>query len=265
MVALDTDPPSTVRPSVPNSSSSTVTLPAGAQVQWAGLYWSADAGASDTWTKDLTSVLVRAPGGGYQQVTGETIGQMRDSAGRSYYQSSADVTALVKAGGAGSWSVADVALAATQTDAGASYYAGWALVVVYDDPASPSGATTTVYDGAAWLGAGHSAAVAVDVAAGSQVSVGAVAWNADAATAGDRLSLGGTRLTPVAWAGGPGSANNAFDSTAAGWVGQNSRGVDAKMFVPITSQGPATHITAATAADQFMLGVLTVTTAVPGQ
>ncbi|MCL2091453.1 MAG: sigma-70 family RNA polymerase sigma factor [Micrococcales bacterium] len=255
MTPLDTDPPPGIRPALPVSSSTTLTYPSGQSVLWAGLYWSANAGPDDTWSTDRTVVQLRGPGGRYQPVSGTITVDVTDSAGRKYYQSLADVTAQVQTARAGTWSLADAAVAATATDPDPTYYAGWALVVVYGNPNAVGSRTVTVHDSGQWIGTDSTQTVlSVAAVPGRQVTVGAVAWEGDAASTGDRLLLDGTALTPVG-----GSADNAFDSTAAGWGHVNSLGVDAKAFRPVTAASAVVTLTASTSGDQYLLGIVTVT------
>ncbi|MDR3068829.1 MAG: sigma-70 family RNA polymerase sigma factor [Cellulomonas sp.] len=252
MTPLDTDPPSSSRPAVkPVSSSTTLTYPSGQDVLWAGLYWSANAGPADTWSTDRTVVQLRGPGGAYQRVSGAVVADVADNTGRQYYQSFADVTAQVRAAGGGAWSLADAAVAATATDPDPTYYAGWALIVVYGNPDAAGSRTVTVYDAGQWIAADQPVLTAAP-GTGRQVTIGAVAWEGDAATSGDRLLLDGTALTS-------GSSDNAFDSTATGWGHANSLGVDAKAFGQVTARSDVVTLTASTTSDQFLLGAITIT------
>lgn len=255
MTPLDTDPPPTTRPTPAVSSSTTLTYPSGQDVLWAGLYWSANAGPGDAWSTDRTVVQLHGPGKKYQQVDGVITADVTDSDGRRYYQSFADVTAQVQAAGGGTWSLADAAVAATATDPNPSYYAGWALVVVYGDTSSSGPRTVTVHDGGRWIATATAQTVlTVATVPGRPVTVGAVAWEGDAATVGDRLLLDGTALTPVG-----GSSTNAFSSTATGWDHLNSLGVDAKAFLPVNAVSDLSTLTASTTSDQYLLGAVTVT------
>jgi len=259
MSPLDVDPPSGPRPSQPVSSTTTLTYPGGQDVLWAGLYWSANAGPSDAWSTDRTTVLLHGPGQGYQHVDGTVLADFTDSTGWHYYQSFADVTAQVAAGGGGAWSLADAAVAATTPDPSAGYYAGWALVVVYGNPNGVGSRTVTVYDGGQWVtGAAVQLVANTPTPVGQQVTVGAVAWEGDAATSGDTLALAGVPLTPMR-GGAPGSSSNAFDSWAAGWTHPNSLGVDAKAFAPVHPTSATSLITASAGNDRYLLGVVTVT------
>ncbi|MCL2666509.1 MAG: hypothetical protein FWF02_02230 [Micrococcales bacterium] len=127
-----------------NSSSSSLLLPDGAVVQWAGLYWGArltagSGGQAGTGTR--TQMQLRPPGAAaYIPVASQfTFGPNTSSYGA--YQEFADVTAIVAAGGNGPYWGANV-VAATGVDR----YAGWSLVVAYAAPNMPL-RNLTVFDG----------------------------------------------------------------------------------------------------------------------
>lgn len=257
---------------VTSSSSSTLTIPAGATVKHAGLYWSANRTARETFTHDLTSARLRAPGStSYLPVDGEVLGEVSDSAGRVSYQSYADVTDLVAAHGSGEWSVADVALADLDYGSGwgeylasRDHYAGWALVVVYEDASLPDG-TVTVHDTPVAVTPG--AGLSVDFLGGETTTLGAVAWEGDRGIAGDELRLNSNALRPLMSGSTPdrprfGSASDAFASTAWGSTSryENSLGVDAKKFETVATQHGVNTVTATTTGDEYVLGVLTITT-----
>lgn len=268
MVELDEAPDlpgaNGTRPAVKTSSFTQLDVPAGRQIAFAGLYWSANMGPGDSWSGDPAVVRFRGPSTAYQTLRAADgdVDRLTDNAGRSYYQSFVDVTDLVAAQGGGTWSVADVAVRATSKDPNRSYYAGWSLVVVYADPSTDS--TVTVYDGAAWIGTTASPPVFEFAArAGTSARIGVVAWEGDRTAVGDRLLLDGNRpLVPVRWDGStPGSGvNNAFDSTAHGWRWPNSLGVDAKGFTPATLSGDVSSLSATTSGDQYLIGVVTLRT-----
>ena len=129
-----------------NSSSATVTLPAGAAVLWAGLYWSADTsagtnGAAAPNAAAKGTVSFKVPGGSYQSISADAANVLTSSLQATRYRAFRDVSALVAAGGAGSYSVADV-----QAGTGQDRFAGWALFVAYRDNAQPI-RRLNVYDG----------------------------------------------------------------------------------------------------------------------
>jgi len=245
------------------ATSSTLGLPPGATIEYAGLYWSANRYQGEAWSSDPATVRLRAPGGSAFAVADADGPEfVLDGSRRTYYQSFADVTELVRHGGGGAWTVGDVAVSAgilgTPLDPVPTYYGGWVLVVVYDDPHATPGALT-VYDGAAWVASGQAQEFAFPTTPGATAEVGVVAWEGDRATTGDRLLLDGVALTPRS-ASGLGSSSNAFDATATGWSQSNSLGVDAKSFVPGTTNGDGTvSVLAATSTgDQYLLGAVTV-------
>lgn len=154
-----------------NSSDATLILPNGSSVLWAGLYWGAFSGSSSR-----NQVLFDTPDTpGYQSLTGSVVG-----ASGSNYQGFADVTALVQAGGTGTYTIANVQ--ANQQQSGR--YAGWALVVVLEDPTAPL-RNLTVFDGYAVVDSGTPTVPLnisgfVTPAAGTfNTSIGVVAYDGD--------------------------------------------------------------------------------------
>jgi hypothetical protein len=132
-------------PATFNSSSATVTLPAGARVLFAGLYWGGKAtrgtgGSAAPGPAAQDTVKLKAPGAAGYAAVGAT-GPV-DTSG-SFYQSFADVTSMVRDAGSGVYTVADADLGTGRNDL---QLGGWALVVVYGDAAAPS-RNLVVFDG----------------------------------------------------------------------------------------------------------------------
>jgi hypothetical protein len=119
-----------------NSSTAAVSLPAGAIVLWAGLYWSADSANASR-----NQARFKVPGGSYQTLTAAAGDFLTSTAQPNRYRAFRDVTSLVAAAGAGDYSVADV-----QATTGTDRFAGWALLVAYRDDALPM-RRLSVYDG----------------------------------------------------------------------------------------------------------------------
>lgn len=235
------------------SSTAVLDVPAGAEVVAARLYWAG--GCAGT----VPPVRVAPPGGALTTVGDVVV----DRSGGQAYQASADVTDLVRAGGAGTWGVADVC--ATEAVGG---FAGWALVVVHrpagSGPAGPG--LAIVYDGllpvSSVAGPGH---FSVAGRPGTTARVGAVVWDGDRNLPGDQLLFDGAPLVPLRWTGsgpgGPGSGDNAFDSTAWGSAYANALGVDVKPFEPAFLTATRAQLTAVeTNGDAFTVGVVTVAT-----
>ena len=256
---------------VASSSSATVTIPAGATVKHAGLYWSANRTASDRFSQDRSSARLRAPGAAtYTLVTGEVLGEVSTSAGRVSYQSYADVTEMVVAHGAGQWSVADVALADRSYGTGflaqRDLYAGWSLVVVYEDAALVPGSVTVIDSPVAVTATSGLSFTILDEGAAA-TTLGAVAWDGDRRVTGDQVLVGSAPVRPLVSMDGSGrpvlgSAMDAFSSVAWGSSAryQNSLGVDVTKFEPVALVPGITTVSAMTTGDEYVIGVVTVTT-----
>ena len=114
-----------VDPSGPgsNNSRATLSIPAGAKVEFAGLYWS---GAQSPGLGPGDRVAMRTPGKTtYQTVNAEFSDWRTD--GLMMYQSYANVTGIVAGAGSGDYYVGDIETLAF----GINTWAGWSLVVVY--------------------------------------------------------------------------------------------------------------------------------------
>ena len=204
-----------------NSSSSQLTIPAGATVAWAGLYWSGDlsAGGQDPYTDPPGQIYdsgqaapnpgsnnqaqLQVPGSGYQAIRADNI----DQSG-SRYSAYADVTSLVQAAGEGNYTMANV-----QAGTGGDRYAGWSLVVVYEDP-NEKLRSLNVYDGFVFIAA-NGGPISTTISgfetpssAGFEVELGAVIYEGDVAFTGDQFRLNNTNLSD-----GLNPVDNFFNST----------------------------------------------------
>ncbi|MBO2446026.1 DUF11 domain-containing protein [Actinomadura barringtoniae] len=143
-----------------NSSTADLSMPAGATVKLARLYWGGRSETNDS-TPGLPAgnktapdfaargtVKLKTPGGSYQDVTAAAADMGQTNTDSAYagdaYGASADVTSLVAAAGAGTYTAADVQTARGSDGLGA--FGGWSLVVVYEDAGSPL-RNLTLYDG----------------------------------------------------------------------------------------------------------------------
>jgi hypothetical protein len=135
-----------------NSSTADLTLPAGATVLYAGLYWGADTsagagGAAAPSAAARNTVKFKVPGGlTYSTVTALQVDQDDGSATR--YQGIADVTTAVQGTGSGTYAVANV-----QAGTGNDRYGGWALAVAYSVAGNPI-KWVGLYDGLDSIGSG---------------------------------------------------------------------------------------------------------------
>jgi uncharacterized repeat protein (TIGR01451 family) len=183
-------------PATFNSSRSTVSLPAGSQVLFAGLYWGARtaAGSGGAAARNAAArnlVKFKAPGASaYTQLTAD---QLDDGTG-GIYQGFADVTDQVRAAGNGQYTVADV-----QASTGADTLAGWSLVIAYRDTSQPA-RNLSVFDGIKSISSGASGTISVSgfttpPAGQVRTRVGFVTYEGDAGIVGDSASLNGTTLS----------------------------------------------------------------------
>jgi hypothetical protein len=210
-------------PSTFDSSAATLTLPAGATVQFAGLFYGgrtskgAGAGAAAAPAAAARgSVLLRAPGAlGYTPLTAAVNDSSPTKGISNAYTGYVDVTPIVAAAGSGSYTVANV-----QAGTGEDRYAGWSLVVAYADPASAPH-SIRVFEGLSAIGPSNPqlqiGVEGLETPSSGTVAatVGVVAYEGDRGSSGDRLSFAGHPISDLA-----NPVNNVFNSSIA------SRGVD---------------------------------------
>ena len=198
MVLVDIDGDATTA----DSSRATLALPAGATVEFAGLYWQATSvnAARDT-------VKLAVPGTAYATVTATTV----DTNAPDIYAAFADVTAQVNAlaDPNGDYTVADI-----QATTGANRHGGWSLVIAYDDPAQPL-RNLTVFDGFAVVNAVAPTSITTAVSGFVTPStgtvnaeVGLVSGEGDLGLTGDQFQIGGVNVSD---ANNP--TTNVFNST----------------------------------------------------
>jgi uncharacterized repeat protein (TIGR01451 family) len=203
-----------------NSSSASFTLPTGATIVKAFLYWYAE-GASAAVTTQRGQVKLRTSGvGSYSTVTASAIYQSAAPAAGVGYNSVADVTSLVPQSST-TFTVSGVATYAGQTDT----YGGWSLVLVLADPAEPF-RKLTVFDGLKAVGSGAPVTINLNLGANAtppsgavSMRMGVVAGEGDRGTVGDALavrSYASPGLAPNAYttmANELGATNNFFNSS----------------------------------------------------
>ncbi len=202
-----------VDPSGPgsNNSRATLSIPVGATVEFAGLYWSG-ALANGAGTR----VRMRTPGQTTYNLVNADLSDSSTAANLAVYQSFADVTDIVSAAGSGDYYVGDI----ETLSFGLNTWAGWSLVVVYTMPGLPL-RDLAVFDG--WKYATTTgAATDVPVSGFTTPLSGPVAsrltvlvWDGDRADTetGSSLEFGPdtANLSPVSNAMNP--ANNFWNST----------------------------------------------------
>ncbi|WP_051108879.1 sigma-70 family RNA polymerase sigma factor [Actinomadura flavalba] len=234
-------------PSTRSSSAARLPIRSGADVLWAGLYWSGgDTGAPVT-------ARLRGPGAAaYTTVRAADVGRAR-LPDYPVYQAFADVTSLVKARGGGTWWGADV-----PSLRGPGRYAGWSLVVVVRDAGAPY-RQAMVLDGVRAFGphgAGtHTVPLNGLLTAARPARLGLVTWEGDADLPGDTVALSGRRLTPE---GGDRDPGNVFDGSCPYSMGTKlTFGIDVDTFSAVLARRPVLTLT--TRNDALLTGVITVT------
>ena len=203
-----------------DSSSARLSLPAGARVLFAGLYYGSRTNsgtggksAPDSTPAGLGKVDLKPPGApGFDHLTA-TVDMSSDVTGA--YAAFVDVTARVQRAGSGVYTVANV-----QSATGEDRYAGWALVVAYEAAGEPP-RNLTVFDGLQSVTQGKPA-VTIPVSGFQtplsgpvRTKLGFVAYEGDRGLTGDSATLDGKVLSDKVNA-----ANNFFNS-AVSVDGQN--------------------------------------------
>jgi uncharacterized repeat protein (TIGR01451 family) len=272
-----------------NSSSASLSIPAGAAVLFAGLYWGAALDQGETLPLQCdpaqprtghpalspsaaSSALLRGPGGGaYVPINASVFDTYTEDLActpgivdeRTRYQGFADVTSLVKAGGGGTYTVANI-----QAGTGADRHAGWSLVVAYQDPSQPA-RNLTIFDGFGQVALGANVPVTVSgfktpLTGAVNTQIGIVAYEGDRTLKGDGVRLNGSDLLDAAH-----PLDNFFDS-AISKLGtpvssstpnyQNQLGFDAALLaVPagvVPNGATSAKIDLSTAQDRYLPGVV---------
>ncbi len=141
-IDTDGDPVTTI-----NSSNATFTLPSGASVYWAGLYWG---GRSSNSARN--TIKFKHASQSYQTLTATQLddgNSISGAAGENHYQCFRDVTTYFQTHGSGVYWAGDVY---TMTGNGGSdpygtgYYGGWSVIIIYSD-SNEINRNITVFDG----------------------------------------------------------------------------------------------------------------------
>ena len=253
-----------------NSSTANLSVPAGSDILFAGLYWGGDRSGSgsraapDPEARDKAKF--KLPGSNsYLKLTAD---KLDDSSHNKYrYQAFKDVTGLLAPlanSGSGTYAVANV-----QAGKGSDHYAGWNLVVVYRNTAEPA-RNLTVFDGLKTILA-HNPPTNIPFsgfltppAGPVATELGFVAWEGDQTLVGDTTSLNGHTLSDAQH-----PATNFFDSrishggvlyTDRNPAYPNALGIDAVWtnangMVPNSATSATLRVT--TSGDYYLPGVIT--------
>jgi hypothetical protein len=246
-------------PATFNSSTATLTMPAGSEVLLARLTWggTVQAGGGGSPAPDAAArdvVLLRGPTAATPApVTATALSP--DPTGNARYMASADVTDVVQANGPGAYTVANL-----QTGTGRTSFGGWALQVVYRDPAAPL-RLVALSDQIATVNRGGSASVTLPGLAPSTVDRPSTL--SFAAVEGDYGLLPETAsANGVALANPVNPVDNPFNSSISSPAARapafvNNFGFDADQFAMTVAAG-ATEVVIAMSSnqDRFRLGAI---------
>ncbi len=252
-----------------NSSSATLSMPAGSTVAFAGLYW-----AGQVFVANRNVVKLKTPGAAaYQTVTASQVDDASPTTNTSY-QAFANITSIVAAAGNGVYTVADI-----QSALGSNNYAGWTLVVVYLNATLPT-RNLVVYDGYQRV-ASNTSPINISLSGfltppfGPVTSkLGVVGYDGDRGstegTAGLLFGPDVNTLTPVSNAVNP--QTDVFNSTIStlGTLNtgmnpsyQNTLGFDADIFAPNTplpNNATSAAVRVQSSGETIDIGVITMAT-----
>ncbi|MFH6604823.1 Calx-beta domain-containing protein [Maribacter algicola] len=188
-----------------NSSSSNFSIPAGATVQWAGLYWGGMYNSSNSGitnppgTLNIDQVKFKTPSAGTYATIDAEIRNIETTqfSGWRTFMSFAEVTDLVQSGGNGNYFVADIALTTGSSFTGP--HGGWTMVIVYNDP-TDSTRNVSIWDGFDFFGFGANDTFTVTdlltPATGAfETHAGYYGMDGEASHTGDYVSINGTALS----------------------------------------------------------------------
>ncbi|MFN8456015.1 MAG: choice-of-anchor D domain-containing protein [Anaerolineae bacterium] len=186
-------------------STAVLTLPAGAQVTHAYLYWSA---ALNVPGSDDTATLDRPGAGGFTaSITALAVLEGSNNS----YRSVADVTALVQTNGPGAYRLSDVTMPNWVNLNNANVFGAWWMVVLYQLDTDPL-RNLAIYDGLDFVASGVPQNITMSgftVPAGPVgAKLGIVALDGDNPTSGDALTFNGSTLSDA-----QNPADNFFNGT----------------------------------------------------
>ncbi|WP_082994907.1 MULTISPECIES: DUF7933 domain-containing protein [Aquimarina] len=201
-----------------NSSSANFTLPAGATVTWAGLYWGGTYNSTFVGITNpnpalnLQQVQFREPGTAVYTTVDANITNIETTSfvGWNVFMSHADVTSIVQNSGSGTYTVADIPL--TTGSAFTGPFGGWTMVIIYEDPADIT-RSVSIWDGFDFFGFGANDAFTVTGLLTPSIGAfdtdaGYFGFDGEANQTGDFVSINGTALSNAL-----NPANNTLNST----------------------------------------------------
>ncbi len=167
-----------------------VSVPVGAFVTYARLYWSASLPAA--MSPGATVTVDRIGGGAFTSLVTADATSVRDVNGKVWYQATADVTSLVRERGTGAYRVSGASLQDVRSVNDNERFGGWALVVFYYLDTAPV-RKLSLFDGFDIVENGASDTDFggfVVPAVGADATLGVVSFEGDAPHVGDSFAFG---------------------------------------------------------------------------
>lgn len=251
------------------SSAATLSLPQGAQVLWAGLYWGGNVGAGTDGVvapaaANKNTVKLKLPGANaYQSITATTCDNRGDD-----YQCVSDISAIISA----SMASGDYTVANIQSGTGKGQYGGWSIIAVFEDASEPV-RNLVVFDGYIYISSTNNN---VDVPVSGfltppmgpvQSRIGVIGYEGDFNATGDSMRLAGQSLSDVL-----NPTSNVFNSSNTA-LGQrvtatqpsypNQLGFDVDLIEAtglIANSATSTTITLRTGGETYYPGAVTIAT-----
>jgi uncharacterized repeat protein (TIGR01451 family) len=196
-------------------STAVLSLPAGATVSHAWLYWAARRGGASA----DTAVTLEGPGGVWASVSASASFSLTEAPDDIHYQSVADVGSLVRAAGSGIYRVSGVAsLPLPDLDQQVAF-SGWYLVVFYELASAPP-RNLALFDGLDRVDDSSPRSATLSgfrvPDSGFDAKLGVVTFEGDFDYGGDSLAFSGARLSDAS-----NPSDNFFNGTRS-WLGSAS-------------------------------------------
>jgi clumping factor A len=172
-----------------------LSIPTGATVTYARIYW---AGMLPTAMSPDASVRIERGVALDESVAADSSLTLERGGNRSWYQSTADVTAIVKTHQGGAYRVSDVGSVGLNDLNSNDPMLGWVMVVFYSLPTDPP-RNLTLFDGLDLVAPNSSTEVPITgflvPKAGFDAKLGVIAYEGESQLSGDALSFNGTVLS----------------------------------------------------------------------
>lgn len=179
--------------STSNSSTAVLEFPSNANVLWAGLFW----GGRGT-NPARNTIKLKFGNGAYSNITANQTDSI-EASGSQQFHNITNITNFIKQNGAGSYTAGGV-VADLEGDQN-NIYAGWAVIVVFEDPAQPF-RNIAVFDGLRTVLAGETGTITIPIAgfttpATGQINtkLGMLVYEGDVRIVGDNIALNGQTLS----------------------------------------------------------------------